>query len=515
MLPILLLKVLKQHKMKRRLLKLVLTIKLEFKKQFFALFTPSPRGETLKTEMRNKLSFDNHNQYHSKKRNPFIAFLLPCLTAKARQALGEGENKKAINAGLIIFLIIIGFNSPALAQKSITLNECMQNAQLHHPLMAQKNLNTEESQLQKEQYKKELFPQFNLSGKATYQSEVISLPIQLPGLDIPSLSQDQYKLSMDINQPIYRGNLYQKQKDMEAVQEILDQLEVDKNVYQVKNDVKELFMAAILLDEQKKITNTYLERIDAKQKELNAMVEEGVALATSLDRLSIEEIKAHQQLDEMAIKRRALLDNLQLLTGMDLSGEIELHVYHPQILDEPQQRLEYQLMSQSQLQLQQSKQLIDVQKYPKVFAFAQGGYGRPGFNYLSDEFSEFWMVGVQLQWDLFNWNKFNNDKKMMDIRIQKIDHQKQDFERNIQMALNQMKSEIESWKSLLNKDPQIIQLRKNVADNAGNQLNNGIITTSAYIEEVQNLSQAELEMKIHEVQLINSQLSYLNILGKL
>jgi outer membrane protein TolC len=143
------------------------------------------------------------------------------------------------------------------------------------------------------------------------------------------------------------------------------------------------------------------------------------------------------------------------------------------------------------------------------------GYGRPGFNYLSDKFSEFWMVGLRLQWNLFNWNKFNNDKKMVDIKIQMIDTQKQDFERNIQMALNQMKSEIESWQSLLDKDPEIISLRESVAKNAANQLDEGIITTSAYIDEVQLLSLAELEMKIHEVQLINSQLSYLNILGKL
>jgi len=427
--------------------------------------------------------------------------------------LGEGANKKASKA--VFLILILTFTSSLWAQKSITLDECMQNAQIHHPLMAQKALNSQESELQKEQYKKDLLPQFNLSGKATYQSEVIALPIQIPGLDIPSISQDQYKLSLDINQPIYRGNLYQKQKDLEDVQEILDQLEVDKNLYQVKNDVKELFMSIILLDEQKKVTNTYLERIDVKKQELKAMVEEGVALQSSLDRLNIEEIKAHQQLDEIQIKRTALLNNLQLLTGMDLSGEVELHVYPPQIENVPQQRLEYQLMSESQFKLEQSKLLIDVQKYPKVFAFAQGGYGRPGFNYLSNEFSEFWMVGVQLQWKIFNWNKFSNDKKIMDIKIKMIDTQKQDFERNIQMALNQMKSEIDSWKSLLNKDPEIIQLRKNVAENAGNQLNNGVITTSAYIDEIQNLSQAELEKKIHEVQLINSQLSYLNILGKL
>lgn len=438
------------------------------------------------------------------------------------QQSGEGVNKKVINKLLSIIILSLVILNPIYAQKNITLDECFQNALIHHPIMAQKTLNSEESQLQLEQYKKDLLPQISVNGKATYQNEVISLPIDIPNFDVPELSKDQYRMSLDVNQAIYRGGLYQKQKELENLQIILDQLEVDKDIYLVKNDVKELFMAIILLDEQKKVTHSYLERIDAKQKEMQAMVEEGVILQSSLDRLNIEDIKAQQQLDEISIKRAALVKNLQLLTAMDLSGEIELTVFAPAFQqewernqDSKQHRIEYQLMSQTQIQLEQSKQLIDVQKYPKLFAFAQGGVGRPGFNYLSDEFSEFWMVGLQLQWNIFNWNKFNNDKKMMDIKIQIIDTQKQNFERNVDMALTQMKSDIDSWESLLKSDPEIIKLRKSVANNASNQLNEGVITTSAYIDEIQNLSQAELEMKIHEVQLINSQLSYLNILGKL
>lgn len=434
---------------------------------------------------------------------------------KSAFLLLPGKEIKKIALKAVFISLILTFTSSLWAQKSVTLDECLQNAITHHPLLAQKSLNSEESQLQVEQYKKDLLPQISVNGKATYQNEVIALPINIPNFEVPELSKDQYRMSLDVNQAIYRGGLFQKQKDLEELQEVLDQMEVDKDLYLIKEDVKELFMAIILLDEQKKVTQTYIDRIDAKKQEMKAMVEEGVVLNAQLDRLNIEDIKAHQSLDEIRIKRAALLQNLQLLTGMELSGNVELTVFAPQIQETQQVRLEYQLMSQTQIQLEQSKQLIDVQKYPKLFAFAQGGFGRPGFNYLSNDISDFWMVGLQLKWNILNWNKFNNDKKMMDIKIQKIDTQKENFQRNVNRALTKMKSEIDSWKSLLKSDPEIIELRKKVADNAGNQLNEGVITTSAYIEEIQNLSQAELEKKIHEVQLINSQLSYLNILGKL
>lgn len=418
---------------------------------------------------------------------------------------------KRILSLLIAFLVLSNLS----AQKQISLQECFDFAVIHHPIYAQKALKAESSQIEVENYKKDLLPQFILNGRATYQNEVISLPFDIPNMDIPQLSKDQYKMTLEVNQAIYRGGIYEKQKNLEELQQILEQLEVDQNLYHIKNEVKNLFVTVVLLDEQNKIIDSYEQRLKAKQKEMQALIEEGAMLETSADRILVELIKAKQQKDEIAIKRAALIENLEILTGQELKGVIELSLSQPQIEDQQQKRLEFQYMLESQNKLEYSKNLIDAQKLPKISAFAQGGYGRPGFNYLSDNFSEFWMVGLNFQWKILNWNKHNNQKQMMDLNIQVIESQKQDFERNIDMALNQMRSEIEKWEVVLQSDPEVIRLRTNVAENASHQMNQGVITTSAYIEELQTLSQAEIDMKIHEIQLINSKLDYLNILGKL
>lgn len=418
---------------------------------------------------------------------------------------------KRILSLLIAFLVLSNLS----AQKQISLQECFDFAVIHHPIYAQKALKAESSQIEVENYKKDLLPQFMLNGRATYQNEVISLPFDIPNMDIPQLSKDQYKMTLEVNQAIYRGGIYEKQKNLEELQQILEQLEVDQNLYHIKNEVKNLFVTVVLLDEQNKTIDSYEQRLKAKQKEMQALIEEGAMLETSADRILVELIKAKQQKDEIAIKRAALIENLEILTGQELNGVIELSLSQPQIEDQQQKRLEFQYMLESQNKLEYSKNLIDAQKLPKISAFAQGGYGRPGFNYLSDNFSEFWMLGLNFQWKILNWNKHNNQKQMMDLNIQVIESQKQDFERNIDMALNQMRSEIEKWEVVLQSDPEVIRLRTNVAENASHQMNQGVITTSAYIEELQTLSQAEIDMKIHEIQLINSKLDYLNILGKL
>jgi outer membrane protein TolC len=302
---------------------------------------------------------------------------------------------------------------------------------------------------------------------------------------------------------------------LESQQQILDQLNVDKTVYQVKSDVKSLFIAVVLLDEQTQVIKSYQNRLQAKCDELKAQVDEGAALATALDRLRVEMIKSDQQLEEIQIQRKAYLSNLQLLTGADFSGEIVLTVKSPEIDGTKQKRLEYDFMTATQQKLELSKKLIDAQKLPRLSAFAQGGYGRPGLNYLTNDFAGYWIVGVQFNWKIINWNQFNNQKKMNDILISSVEADKVNFERNVELALSRMRADIEKWNALLLRDPQLISLRKSVAENAGHELNQGIITTSAWVDELQQLTQAEIDMKIHEIQLINSKLDYLNIQGKL
>ncbi len=415
----------------------------------------------------------------------------------------------------LLTLGLIWLTTVGLAQKTVYLDECFLMAMSHHALMVQKSLAAEKSDLQMSNYEKELYPSLSLQAKATYQSESISLPIEIPMIEIPELSKDQYKVTLDVYQPIYRGGTYQKQKMLESQQQILDQLNVDKTVYQVKSDVKSLFIAVVLLDEQTQVIKSYQNRLQAKCDELKAQVDEGAALATALDRLRVEMIKSDQQLEEIQIQRKAYLSNLQLLTGADFSGEIVLTVKSPEIDGTKQKRLEYDFMTATQQKLELSKKLIDAQKLPRLSAFAQGGYGRPGLNYLTNDFAGYWIVGVQFNWKIINWNQFNNQKKMNDILISSVEADKVNFERNVELALSRMRADIEKWNALLLRDPQLISLRKSVAENAGHELNQGIITTSAWVDELQQLTQAEIDMKIHEIQLINSKLDYLNIQGKL
>ena len=48
-------------------------------------------------------------------------------------------------------------------------------------------------------------PQFSLSGKATYQSDITRLPVEIPNLDIKTAPKDQYQVMLEVQQTLWDG----------------------------------------------------------------------------------------------------------------------------------------------------------------------------------------------------------------------------------------------------------------------------------------------------------------------
>lgn len=423
------------------------------------------------------------------------------------------NQKKNLLTLLFAFLFTVTY---AQETRQISLQECMDQAVIQHPLYGQHQLQTALLDLKLDNLQAGLMPQVSLNGKASWQNEVLSLPISLPGFTIPTVSKDQYRLSLDVNQAIYRGGLVKHQNEMDRNALGISEMLIDKELYSVKAQTKTLFFQIVLVDKQKQIVQSYREILEQKYNEAQVLVYEGVALTSMLDVLKLELLNTEQELFNIEAVRKSLILNLNELTQLNLD-ETSLFSL-PVITDLPmanQDRFEYHLLSMQQQQLESSKGLLDVKTKPMLFAFATAGIGRPDFNVLSDNFDDFYMIGLNLKWDLWDWNKNKNEKKMVNINKELIETQKQTFELNIQLALNQLKSEIEKQKSLLDTDPEIIALRENVVKTAEAQFKNGTLSTTDYVVELQKLNQAKLAFELHQISLVNSQLTYIETLGKL
>jgi outer membrane protein TolC len=179
------------------------------------------------------------------------------------------------------------------------------------------------------------------------------------------------------------------------------------------------------------------------------------------------------------------------------------------------QRPEYVLLDLQKNKLEMSKSLITAANMPKFSGFGKLGYGKPGLNMLSTEFDSYYMVGVGLSWDIVNWNKPKNQKKLLDVQQGIVDTQKEALDLSVKIQVDDDLAQIEKFNALIVNDENLIILREKITKTASSQLDNGIITSTQYLDELNKATRARLDLETHRIQLSFAKINYLKTIGKL
>src|SRR5688572_5267031 len=161
---------------------------------------------------------------------------------------------KWLNSAVKLSLSLIATTSYAqgLDTSHLTLQHAYHLARQHYPMIKQKDLVRQTAALNIENISKGYLPQLNISGQATYQSEVTSVPVKLPGIDIEAPAKDQYKIQAELSQLIYDGGATAAQKNVQSVNALVEEQRAEVDLYKVKERINQLYLGVLLLDEQLK-----------------------------------------------------------------------------------------------------------------------------------------------------------------------------------------------------------------------------------------------------------------------
>ena len=114
---------------------------------------------------------------------------------------------KFIKMKKVLLLLTLVLPFLASAQQTISLDECFELVTENFPLAEQSVLLSEQSRLDIEAINKGKLPKLDVNAQATYQSDVTSLPIQLPNVTVEPPNKDQYRATLDVTQSIYNGGI--------------------------------------------------------------------------------------------------------------------------------------------------------------------------------------------------------------------------------------------------------------------------------------------------------------------
>lgn len=408
------------------------------------------------------------------------------------------------NIIIIVCLLLTSVN--IAAQRVITLETCYQKARENYPLIKQYQLIEKSKEYNLSNASKGYLPQISLSAKASYQSEVTKIPIEIPGMNIKGLSKDQYSATIDVNQTIWDGGIISSKKDIANASANVDTKQIDVDLYTINDRVNQLYFGILLMDAKLKQNDLLQEELERNHNLISNYIQNGIANQADLDAIKVEQLKAVQNKTQLKSGKQSYVDMLSILIGDPISENdiIQKPRDESATISSDINRPELELFDAQLDNLEVQRKMIKAGYMPKLSLFVTGGYGKPGLNMLDSDFSPYYIGGIRLSWNFGSLYTKKNDQKLIEMNQNSVITQRETFLFNTKMETSQSQNEIQKNRDLLKYDDEIISLRNNVKKSTEAKVANGTKTVTDLMNDVNAEDLAKQDKIQHEIELLLS-----------
>jgi outer membrane protein TolC len=416
-----------------------------------------------------------------------------------------------------LFSLLLILSSIVLQAQNHSLQEIEALSIKNYPLIKQAAIINQSAQLNIDNIKKALYPQLSINGQATYQSEVTSISLPIAGFKANPISKDQYKATAELQQTIYDGGLNKRMQEVASAGTKLEIIKNEVELYKLKERVTQIYCTVLY-------TNEVINQISLIQKDLeNALLKveslykNGLVFKNNVLQIKAQLLKNNQKLDEALAAKRIVLDALELIANITIPNNAQFEIPKDIEINRSDMELsrpELMLFDAQNSNIEKQLGLINAKTNPRLGAFVQSGYGKPGLNLLKNDFDWFSIGGIKLQWSLGGYYTAKKEKTILQNQAAMVQNEKETYALNNRVQLRQQIDEIAKLEKLIQSDKQIIELREQIKSTSLVQLNNGVITANDYLKEINEFDLANQTLVQHQTQLIQSKLQFQLIKGK-
>ena len=410
-------------------------------------------------------------------------------------------------------LCILASIGSVWGQESLSLTQCYDLARKNYPLIHQYGLIDQSERFQLSGIAKGWLPQVSVNAQATYQSEVTQLPFSekqlsslMPGANVPSLSKDQYRMVVQVDQSIWDGGNKRAARALTRADSKVQREELESELYVLRKRINELYFGCLLHNELIHQNGILQNDLENNIERIQAMMQNGVANQSDLEAMQVELLNARQKETELRAEKKAFLQMLGAFVNKPVNDNTIFalpnlpRLQNTSVVNRPELRA---LEARSEM-LQTRHQQLNAGLMPQLSAFIQGGYGRPALNMLSNDMEGFYVAGIRLSWNIGNFYTLKNERRGIETNRKMIDWQKETFLFNTRLKLEQDETEIQKMKELMEADEEIIRLRTNIKKAAEVKLENGVIAVTDLIRDINAEDLARQKAAAHRIQHVMS-----------
>jgi outer membrane protein TolC len=418
-------------------------------------------------------------------------------------------------------LAVTRTSAQAPARDTAQLGALQAGALAHDPRARELSIVAAQSRLRLRNLDAERRPSLSVESQAQYQSDVARIPITLPGgISVPVPPHDTYDAKVVAQQRLYDPTRASR-RAVEDAQLAESQSRLRSTLFAVRQNVNDLFFAALRAQSQLAELATTITDLEAQLNVAEARVREGQALPSEAMTIRAELLRRRQSVNELDASRRASLETLADLTGSTLDTLVVLAPPSASAaidraraaLAALRSRPEYEQFARSRDVLQRQEDARAVQDRPTLLAYGRAGYGRPGLNPLSEKFDSYWLAGVQLQWKPWTWGTNDRDREVLALQRQVVAQEEQQFTESLRRGVTQDLASIDRLAGIVSSDDEIVALRERIAAEMRARYAEGVVTSAEYVDKETDVLSARISRSLHRVELAQIRTHFLTTLG--
>ena len=389
--------------------------------------------------------------------------------------------------------------SPLALRAQLTLDSCRQKAHDNYPMIKQYALLNHSRDYTIGNIGKAWLPQVNAMAGAAAYTDMLDIPAQARMLTGETKNWTAGAM-ISLQQQIYDGGQTAAQKNTARAETEVSRRNVDVSMYAVNDRIEQLFFGILLIDEQLKQNRLLQNDLGINERQVADMMKGGLANATDIDAVKVEEVKCRQSETSLTAMRQAYLRMLGYFIGEQLNETTTLVAPNETATTKIDAitRPELQWYAARQSLLGEQRKQLDTRLMPTVKAFGAAIAHTSLADMMHNTFAA---AGVTVSWNIGALYTRKNDLYKLQVEADRIDAEQQTFLFNNHLQTEETQGQITALKKQLDLDRETVRLREDIYSKSMKKVKLGTETVNEMLRDAIAVSQARQQQSLHNIQL--------------
>jgi len=414
----------------------------------------------------------------------------------------------------VIFFTIIMWTSSIASDipEILDIDRCITIALSHNYDLKIQQDNIDEVRSRSQKTIKSQFPQITLGANYLRMSEVMEadiasrltgLPVTLPPLILRFGDEDNYTIRASLSQPLFTGYRLRNSIKSSIEQINAEKYTLNAEVNNLVFSVREAFYNLLNARQTSELIQLSLKSIDEHLRDIVNLYDQGMITRNELLKVEIKKSEIELNIVRADNGIELARHHLRDILGIPLDSEFTItHDLSPlKIAVEDAEAIEMALEGRPEIntlthKMEAMNHLIDAQRgdyFPSISLIGSYEYGKPGLNKLQNEWMDYWSVGLNANWKLWDWGIRKANVQGAKASLNRIRHTLNKLNHLISFDVQQSDLRVKELSDQLN----IYRKKREQAEESfrlvGDEFKQGLATNTEFLDAENEMTKSRIE----------------------